>query len=254
MYQFEYDLKKKKKKKIITRVLVILLLILALVSVIYYLLSQYKVNTVYVDGNVHYSDEEVRNLVMDGPLGDNSLYLSLKYKNKNITEVPFVDALQVSILSKDTIRITMYEKAIAGYVVYLGKYMYFDKDGTVIESSSVKTSGVCQITGLSFDYMVLGKQLPVSNESIFKKILNTNQLLTKYGLDCQVMDFDGAGNMTLIFDEVRVELGSKDDIDQMIMLLPQLLPNLEGKKGVLDMKNDSRNSDSITFIPDSRAN
>ena len=177
------------------------------------------------------------------------MFLSIKYKNKELKEVPFVDTIQVSILSRDTIRISVYEKALAGYVVYLDKYMYFDKDGTIVESSNVKTEGVCQITGLKFDFMVLGKPLPVEDESIFKRILSTNQLLTKYSLNCQRMDFVGK-NLTLYFGDVRVELGSEEDLDQSIMVLPQILPSLEGKKGVLDMRKRTGQSDSIVFLPD----
>ena len=33
---------------------------------------------------------------------------------------------------------SVYEKAVAGYVEYLDKYMYFDKDGTVVEASDTK--------------------------------------------------------------------------------------------------------------------
>ena len=249
MYQFESELAKRRKKKFLTKMLLILVSILVFVSAVYFLLSYYKVNNVYVDGNVHYSSKEIEDMVMEGPLGDNSLFLSIKYKNKELKEVPFVDTIQVSILSRDTIRISVYEKALAGYVVYLDKYMYFDKDGTIVESSNVKTEGVCQITGLKFDFMVLGKPLPVEDESIFKRILSTNQLLTKYSLNCQRMDFVGK-NLTLYFGDVRVELGSEEDLDQSIMVLPQILPSLEGKKGVLDMRKRTGQSDSIVFLPD----
>ena len=250
MYRFESELNKRKRKRIIIKTLGILTAILVIVALIYYFLSHYKVVNIYVDGNVHYTSEEIKDIVMEGPLGDNSLYLSLKYKNKELKDVPFVDTIQVTIISNDTIRISVFEKALAGYVQYLGKNMYFDKDGTVVESSDVITAGICEITGLSFDYMVLGKPLPVEDESIFKKILSTNQLLTKYSLDCRRMDFGVDKSMTLYFGEVRVELGDSEDLDEKIMRLPQILPTLEGKKGVLDMKDKTGKSESIIFLPD----
>lgn len=251
MYRFESDYAKKKKKRIIIKTLGILMAVLAVLAVVYYFLEHYTVKNVYVDGNVHYTATEIEDTVMEGPLGHNSIYLSLKYRNKEIKDVPFVDTIQVSVLSNDTIRISVYEKALAGFVEYLGKYMYFDKDGTIVESSNVKTLGVCQITGLSFDYMVLGKALPVEDEAIFKKILSTNQLLTKYSLDCRRMDFGRDGSMTLYFDDVRVELGNEEDLDQKIMRLPKILPSLQGKKGLLDMKDKTGQSESIIFLPDS---
>lgn len=240
-----------KKKKRIIKILMFLILVLLLTGCVYYLVTHYQVKNVYVDGNVHYTSEEIQEMVMEGPLGFNSLYLSFKYKNKGLNDIPFIDTINVNILSPDTIRITVYEKALAGFVEYLGKYMYFDKDGTVIESSTVKTAGVVQITGLSFEYVVLGKMLPVEDEKVFKLILNTSQLLTKYGLNADKLHFDSNYNMIIYFENVRVNIGSEEKLDEKLMLLPQMMPTLEGKSGVLRLENYSDSIGSITFEPDS---
>ncbi len=143
-----YNMRQKKKRK-----WPIVLMVLTCVSAVvlgagYYVLGTYTIQNVYVEGNIHYTREQIQDIVMDGPLGNNSLYLSLKYRNRGVEDIPFVDVMDVSILSPDTIKITVYEKALAGYVAYMDSYMYFDKDGYVVESSRVKTDGVPQITGL----------------------------------------------------------------------------------------------------------
>ena len=89
----------------------------------YYIRAAYTVRTVYVEGNVHYTEDEIKAIVMDGFLGDNSLYLSLKYKNKGIEGIPFVDVMNVEVLTPDTIKIIVYEKALTGYVSYLDAYI-----------------------------------------------------------------------------------------------------------------------------------
>ena len=119
---------------------------------------------------MHYTEYEIKEIVMSGPLGNNSLYLSLKYRDRGIQDVPFVDVMNVSILAPDTIKITVYEKALAGYVKYLDTYMYFDKDGYVVESSGIRTQRVPQITGLAFNHIVLGEQHPVENPEVFAGI------------------------------------------------------------------------------------
>ena len=53
--------------------------------------------------------------------------------------------------------------------------------------------------------------------------------------------------MTLYFDETRVNLGSITAIDEKIMRLKQILPNIEGKKGVLRMENYSMDSKDVSF-------
>ena len=69
------------------------LMFLAVAGAVGYVKRTYTVRTVYVEGNVHYTEEEIKAIVMSGPLGDNSLYLSLKYKNKGIEGIPFVDVV-----------------------------------------------------------------------------------------------------------------------------------------------------------------
>ena len=118
-----------KGKKLVLVLTVTAVLAAAVLGVGYYVKSNYTVQNVYVEGNVHYSEEEIREIVMKGPLGDNSLYLSLKYRNRGIEGVPFVDVMDVTVLAPDTIRITVSEKVLIGYVKYMGTYMYFDKDG-----------------------------------------------------------------------------------------------------------------------------
>ena len=58
--------------------------------------------------------------------------------------------------------------------------MYFDKDGYVVESSGIRTQGIPQITGLSFDHIVLGEQLPVEDPQVFARIMDLTKLLNKY--------------------------------------------------------------------------
>ena len=165
------------RSKIIRRIVIIGILLLALGGGAVALHSVYTVRTVYVEGNVHYTEDEIMEIVMSGPLGDNSLYLSLKYRDRGIQDIPFVDVMNVSILAPDTIKITVYEKALAGYVKYLDTYMYFDKDGYVVESSGIRTQGIPQITGLSFNHVVLGEQLPVEDPQVFSRIMDLTKLL-----------------------------------------------------------------------------
>lgn len=218
-----------------------------LLGVLLYVQKHYTVQTVYVEGNVHYTNEEIMDMVMGGALGDNSLYLTLKYRNKEIKGVPFIETMDVSILSPDQIRINVYEKALAGYVEYLGRYMYFDKDGIIVESSDSRTSGIPQVDGLDFGYIILHEKLPVENENIFNKILDITQLLTKYGIQADRIYFDRDYDMTLYFDSVKAKIGNTDKIDEKIMKLKDILPKVEGKSGTFRMENYSEETKNITF-------
>lgn len=226
------------------------MLLLAVLLGYSYVLEHYTVTTSYVEGNVHYTDEEILAMVMEGRYGNNSLFLSVKYRDKSISDVPFVEKMDVSVVDPHTIKVEVYEKALAGYVEYLEHYMYFDKDGIVVESSTEKTPGIPLVTGLSFDHVVLYEPLPVENPEIFKSILSITQLVNKYNLSIDRIFFGSDDTLTLYFDEVRVALGEAEDLDEKLMKLQYMLPELSGKKGVLRMENYTEETKNISFEPD----
>lgn len=236
---------KGKRMLIIGSFLVAILVIV--LGVYYYIMTHYKVTTVYVEGNIHYTNEEIIDMVMGGKYGDNSLFLSMKYRDQEIDNIPFVETMDVTIESNDTIRITVYEKALAGYVSYLGRYVYFDKDGIVVETSEEKTSGIPQVTGLTFDHVVLYEPLLVEKPEIFDEVLNITQQLSKYSLAVDKIYFDKDYQVTLLFGEVKVALGSNTDIDEKIMKLQSILPNLAGKRGTLDMRELREDMKNYSF-------
>lgn len=244
-------MKRHGKNKIrLTILLVILVILLGLAGGALFVWQRYQIREVYVEGNTHYTDDEIIAYVMTGKLDYNSIYLSLKYKNKEIHGLPFVQSMDIKILSRNSVKITVYEKSLAGYVQYLGRYLYFDKDGIVVESTSEKTEGVPQVSGLSFDSVTLYEKLPVEDDSVFGRVLSITQLLSKHKLVADRIYFSGGSEMTLYFGNVRVALGTSDYIDEKITRLQQVLPSLAGKSGVLDMRNYQDSSGRVTFTPD----
>ena len=234
---------------------VILLVLAVLTAVVLgagaYMKTTYTVNTVYVEGNVHYTEDEIKEIVMSGALGSNSLYLSLKYKNRGIENIPFVDVMDVKILAPDTIKIIVYEKVLTGYVKYMDTYLYFDKDGYIVESSGVRTVGVPQITGLKFDHAVVGQQLPVEDRDIFNNILNVTKLLRKYELSSERIYFSSSGDITVYFGQVKVALGNDAaTLEDKLQRLPEILPTLEGKCGTLQMSGYDESGGRYTFKPE----
>lgn len=219
---------------------------LLLLGAFFYIKSAYEVKTVYVEGNVHYTNDEIKDMIMSDRFGHNSLYLSIVYKHKKVEDVPFVETYDVTIIDKNTIRIHVYEKALAGYVEYLGTYFYFDKDGMVVESSKVKTVGIPQVTGLNISYIVLDDYLPIEDKEIFKTILNLTQTLEKYSLMADKLYFDTNKAVTICFGEIRVKMGDLSVLDEKCSTLQEILPVLEGQSGVLNMEKNS----SITFKAD----
>jgi len=209
----------------------------------------FRVQNVSVEGNVHYTSEEIEAMVLTDRLSYNSLYLSLKYRNKEIRDIPFIETMSVRVDSPDSITIRVYEKSVAGYVEYMGRYMYFDRDGIVVESSETRTEGIPQVTGIRFDHVVLYEALPVKNTDIFQEILSITQMLSKHQITTDKIYFNESNEITLYFDNIRAKLG-KDNLEEKVMRLEQILPNLSGESGVLDLQNYSEDRKNVTFQKD----
>ena len=249
---------KRKKRKLnmtggsglIIKCVLIATVLLLIAGGVFWFINAFRITSVVVEGNIHYSTDQITEMVMSSDFSDNSVFLSMQYHNKSITDVPFVERIDVSVVDRQTVKITVYEKALAGYVQYLGSYMYFDKDGIVVESSNVLTPGIPEVSGLKFNHVVLHEALPVENEEIFQEILNITNLLNKHGLSATKIQFDSLYDVSLHFGKVRVIMGEDADMDQIIMHLTGILPHLEGKSGVLHMENFSESNKDITFEED----
>lgn len=244
MYQYEGF----SRKKFIVRAVLIGVVLLAVSFAL--LVTQFSVTEVKVEGNEHYTDAQIKEMVLPEGMLNNSLYLSVVYRNKEIKDIPFVEMMDVEIVSNHTIRINVYEKALAGCVNYLGNYMYFDREGIVVETSDRLTDGVPQIKGLTFQHVVMHEKLPVEDSTIFSKILNITQLLAKYDLKADKIFFGSNKDVTLYFGQARVYLGTDEKMDEKIMQLVPILPHLEGKAGVLDMEEFDENTENIPFNMD----
>ena len=150
-------------------------------------------------------------------------------------------------MALDVGKIFYTEKTVVGYVEHLGYYLYFDKDGTVVESSTEQLEGVPMVSGIPLDTIVLYKPLPVENDEIFKSLLNLTQLMEKYDVQPDNIRFNNELEITLYFGEAKVLLGEKNPSDDKIFKLNNLLPELDGLEGTLHLENYDESMKNITF-------
>ncbi len=114
----------------------------------------------------------------------------------------------------------------------------------------MKTVGVPQITGLKVDYLVLGERLPIGDTDVFETIMDITKLLGKYELVVEKIHYKSSSDITLVFDKIKVSLGSDDKLEEKIMDLPIFLNDLQGKSGTLRMENYSEDENMVVFEMD----
>lgn len=237
--------KRNKRKLILVLICVVLLAALAIT-----IISVFSIKKITIAGNEHYTEEEMKELIFNNQYCYNSLYLYWKYNYKKDYSIPFVDTIEVNMVSGNEVKINVYEKSLVGYIEYLGSYMYFDKDGIVVESSAVAVDGVPLITGLKFDHILLYKELAVEDKGVFNTIVSVTQSLAKYEIVPDKIYFNSGYEMTLYFESARVYLGKDNETEEKIIRLRSILPDLEGLSGVLHMENYQEGTSNITFEKD----
>ena len=197
----------------------------------------FRVRQVTVTGNAYYTKEEVVDLLLDEGSLQNTLLVYLRYKYQEHPEISFIDDFEVTMDSWQSLKIRVYEKNMVGYVRYLGQDVYFDKDGIVVESSTQELEGIPQISGVTFDSLAIHQPLSVEDPTIFDTILSITKLLTKYDLDPDEIRFGAGGELFLQLGDVKVALGTGENLDEKISRLKQLEGDLKDKSGTLHMEN-----------------
>lgn len=238
------------KKKLITVLIVLLVILLILAGGMMYILTQFHIETIQVTGSTHYTDEEIKQIVLDNDYIDNSLLLYWKRKAEPIEEIPFVEKLDIEYISRHVITITVYEKSIAGCIEYMNRYVYFDKDGIVLDTSAEKLSDIPCVSGMKFDSVVLYEKLPIEDKKRFSLILSMTQLITKYALAVDDVRFTANDEVILYCGDVKVLLGDGTNIEEKMVDLGSILESLGNQRGTLDMKDFTREKGNASFRAD----
>lgn len=217
---------------------ILLVLILLIAAGVFVVLNVFTVENVVVEGNELYSSGQIEDMVLNDEYSWNSLYVDLKYRFRDVGEVPFVDTMEISLDNPHTVHIKVYEKGMLGYLYIdsIGQNAYFDKDGFVVETSTDVIEGVPKITGVSCNEVVLYEKLPLENSKILRDLLNLTQTLKKYNLLPDEIQYDNDMEPVLYYGTIQVKIGSEDNLSQKVVRLSIILPQLSGLSGTLHLE------------------
>jgi len=235
--------KRKKRTGLITGVILVLMLVIFFVSV--------KVTDITVTGNERYSDEQIVNILFPDQVSRIPALCYLRNRFQEHEKIPFVEDYKIVFQGLNRVEVIVYEKSVVGYVSYMSSYMYFDKDGIIVESTNEKLPGIPWITGLEFGHIVLYQKLPVESEAVFQEILNLTQILSDYDMKVDKIQYNSFGEATLHLGEIEVILGDNESLNGKIAELGDMLPKLEGRSGTLylDSYDETRTGAMYTFKP-----
>ena len=210
-------------------IIVIFIFIIAVIAIA----LNIKIENINIVGNTWYTSEQLEAEIFDGAWAKNSLYCFVHTLIEQKKDIPFVEDYNISFTDPSSVTITVYEKSIVGYVSYMSSYMYFDKDGIVVESASTKLNGIPLVTGLKFGNIGLHEKLPVEDDRIFDSILNLTQALSLYDVSVDQIFYNSSGNARLIIGDINVELGDSSNMSGKISTLSDMYEKIKDWSGTL---------------------
>ena len=213
-----------------------------LVAVIIFF-SYYKVDSVEIRGTSHYTDEEVKNMVLRGPMASNSVLAPLIYSTTNTDDIAYVDAFKVTQLNRNTICISVKEKKAVGCIRYLDSYIYFDRNGIFVEGSQNRDETVPYFDGIQVNSIVMDEKLDIRGDTVLNTAVALSTIFQKNDMIPDHIQFDSSYSISLIYGDVTVQLGK--DVEEKMNRVIAILPQIQGKKGILHMESVA--TDSNTF-------
>lgn len=234
----------KKKYIIISLIAVVCLVLIYLASL------RIDVEKVVYKGNERLGVEELEKHIFGEGIELNPFVFWFKKTFMEHEHIPFVEKYDMEMNSLSDVTVTVYEKDIVGYIVYMGTYMYFDKDGIVVENSTVSYEDVPQITGIKFDSIILHEVISIENKKVFDVILDVTQQIKKHNVDVKKINVSELLDITLYVGQFRVELGNDGRFSEKVSTFSDILPNMKDIPGELDMREYDTNGSGYIFKKD----
>ena len=235
--------KKVKNKKSSKKIATIFSLIILVAMIIVFLLAApiFNINNIKVEGNEKVSAEEIISL-SQLKKGENIF----KFNNSiisNIKQNKYIENVTITRKLPDTVKITVEERKIKYQINLINSFAYIDKNGYILENSTVKKE-VPVIAGLSI----------TENELLNKERLDSEDL-QKINKIIKIMDATKAINISDIITEINTEnendyiiyvesknkkihIGNTSNLTNKMLYVKKILENEEGKSGEVFVNGD----------------
>lgn len=233
-----YKHKKKPKKShkgVLKAIGIFAVIVVVLLSPIF------GIKTINADEMKAYSQSEI--LEIGGiSYGENIFLTALTAKGK-LEKNPYFEEVSVKPSFPSTLNIEIKERQVRGYISYMGSYLYIDENGLVMDCKTSFKESLPVFTGLVFDKFSVGEELAVDDKEVIKTVVMLTKVFTAYEAADIIdsVDVKDIENIVVTSGSVTVKLGDKDDLDQKIRMMKEILSQIgEEERGTLDLSDLSK--------------
>lgn len=242
------DERKKRFGKRTVMKLILVVMMFCMFMIVFLLLFQ--VRKIEIEGNQYLSNQEIADWMEEDELSTNSVYLMYKYYLTDVELLPGMETVKVGMKNPWTMKVTVEEKRIAGYIVLGDDFVYFDKDGIVLAQTREWWDDIPCIEGLEVEQVELFKELPVSsdNKKAFENLLDMSATLKKCELKPDRIVCEGA-DLYLYFGNKCAIVGH-ENLENRIRQITPIFEKLGEQSGTLHLERFDEGNTTISFEKD----
>ena len=242
--------KKGKKKTSFWRRAGLIIIIVLLALVVFF--TVFHTDNVIVSGNTRYSDEDIKSMCLDGALSNNTLLFTIFHGRTELKDMPYLDHVDAEMIDRNTIHLSVDERISTGRIIFGDKYVYFDKNGNVLEIREPDTEQdptVILVDGPVPDVETIevGDTIFAENEELLSEVSVLSLLLLQYGLYPDRVKIDDENNMILVFNGLLVNLGSDIFLEEKMARVDAIYEDVKDSTGILHLEDYSESRRDIIF-------
>lgn len=242
---------RRRKFEINKRLLAAVLVLCAFVGGLIAFFQVFYITEVRVEGNQRYTDEEIKNLCMYGPLSRNSILMSTFQNHIDLSGEAFLDHVTVEYIDRNTILLRVTEEKLVGVFVINGYYYYFNQFGEVtevlVEKDEEEGKFVPEVSGLGASNIGLGHVIEFERPEALNTVSAIRTITDRYGTCPDKVEFDADLDITLTYGDITVLLGQDDLLEEKLIRVDAILPSLTEYKGTLHLETFTRDTENIVF-------
>lgn len=199
----------------------------------------FRIRTVTVEGNTFFSEQEVAKTYQSSFWEKNLLTFFIFDKLGINTDPPYVRESEVTFPSINEAHIKLYEKTILAGVCFSNHYIYFDKDGMVLQSLDKALPDIPYFVVDDIKDFSLYQTLSTGREEELPQMMNLANRLMYYKIDWDRIEINSEGFATLYSGAITVLLGRHTDYDEILSVLSDILETAKKSKksGEIDLSN-----------------
>lgn len=227
--------------------------VLIVIALIFVMSVMFRVNNIIVEGNEHYTDNEIIQAV-DIEEGDNLFFFDrFAAVSRVFSKLPYIEEVSVKRTLPDKVVVTVEERTALAYIVLGEEEWTIDNSCKILgKSAEGEIQTLIAITGIHPGTLLIGEKLTTEdgNTDIVDYIAEVLYQIEERGMAPYVsrVDFSDPNNVKFDYDSTyTMQIGGHSNVEYKFGMIVSVLGKLlEGDTGVINVSDGN----TAHFIPE----